>query len=274
MKERFTKRIGISLESKPIVVRYDAPTELRYFLSNLLLQLNPRTLKGLRQVVCATVMMSPDPSNWGENDYMKSEIQDLIAQCDWYRVYELIETAYERIIPVESRQEYEDIINEFFMANGIGWKMEKGEIMVRGEDSFERDISSAKELLSEAGLETSSGEIKEAIWDLSRVPDPDITGAVQHAGAALECVAREVAGSKDTLGALIKAHPEIVPAPINDVVSKLFGYASEKGRHLKEGILPSFEEAELLVHLSVSLCSYLTKKNFPIHPKETFDLSF
>ena len=39
-------------------------------------------------------------------------------------------------------------------------------------------------------------------------------------------------------------------------------FASEQGRHLKEGGEPNYEEAELVVHLSASLCAYLAKKNF------------
>ena len=261
MRERFSKRIGININSKPIVVRYDVPEELRHFLSNLLLQMNHGTLKSLRGIVCKAAMIAPDPSNWGENEFMRFEIGDIIERCEWYRVYEIIEVAYERVVSKEDKQEYEDIINEYFMEKGIGWKMERGELTVRGEDAFESDIASTRKSLSDAGLTTSATEIKEAINDLSRVPDPDITGAIQHAGA-LECVARETVGSKETLGALIKAHPEIVPAPINEVISKLFGFASEKGRHLKEGNLPTYEEAELVVHLASSLCTYLCKKNF------------
>ena len=274
MRERFSKRYGIGFTEKEITIRYAAPDELRYFVATLLLQFYKGTLKQVRSILCTTAMISPDPSNWGENDFMKSEIESIIERCNWYRVYEIIEVGYEKIVKEEYKEEFENSINEFFFEYGIGWRMENGELLVRGEDSFEKDISSAKELLSSAGLETSASEIAEAIYDLSRVPKPDITGAVQHAGAALECVARKVAGSKETLGKLINAHPEIVPSPINEIVSKLFGYASEKGRHLKEGLLPSFEEAELLVHLSASLCSYLTKKNFPTQPNETVDLPF
>lgn len=34
----------------------------------------------------------------------------------------------------------------------------------------------------------------------------DITGAIQHAMAAAECLARTVTGDKGTLGAIIKSH--------------------------------------------------------------------
>ena len=111
-------------------------------------------------------------------------------------------------------------------------------------------------------MATSKTEIKEAIADLSRRPNPEVTGAVQHSLAALECLSREVIGNKkDTLGVLISKHPEIVPPPLDVAISKIFGFGSEQGRHLKEGHEPAYEEAELLVHLSASLCSYLCKKH-------------
>lgn len=107
---------------------------------------------------------------------------------------------------------------------------------------------------------TSQSEIKEAITDLSRRPIPEITGSIQHSLAALECVCREVTRDKKaTLGTLINDHPNIVPKPLDDAIKKSGG-SSEQGRHLQEGRHPSYEEAELLVHLSASLCVYLTNK--------------
>jgi len=47
--------------------------------------------------------------------------------------------------------------------------------------------------------------------------------------AALECVANTVCGEEsETLGQLIKKHPDKFPAPLGDAVSKLYGFASEK----------------------------------------------
>ena len=39
-----------------------------------------------------------------------------------------------------------------------------------------------------------------------------------------------------------------------------WGFSSEQGRHLREGRPPKIDEAELLVHLSASICLYLSKK--------------
>ena len=55
--------------------------------------------------------------------------------------------------------------------------------------------------LDETGLKRAANEMREALRDISRRPEPDITGAIQHAMAALEATAREATGqSNPTLG--------------------------------------------------------------------------
>jgi len=56
-----------------------------------------------------------------------------------------------------------------------------------------------------------------------------------------------------------KTH-DIVPSPLDQAVSKMWGYASEQGRHLREGQEPAYLEAELVVEVTSALTSYLGKK--------------
>jgi hypothetical protein len=49
-------------------------------------------------------------------------------------------------------------------------------------------------------------EIHKALENLSKRPVPDLTGAVQHAMAALECVANDVCGENgETLGKVVRS---------------------------------------------------------------------
>jgi hypothetical protein len=74
-------------------------------------------------------------------------------------------------------------------------------------------------------------------------------------------VARDVAGdAKATLGEIIKRTPGLFPTPLDTGVAKIWGYASEQGRHLREGSAPKLEEAELVVGLAGALVTYLVKK--------------
>lgn len=250
--------MGIAIPQADITIRNDAPESMRLYIFQIM-QNYESSLKTIRSIVCFVTKEAEDPNNWAENDFMKSEIQMKIVHCSWNRVYDIIEAFYSKLSG--SKKDFERNINEYFIEKGIGWKMQNGIIETRGDDIFEDGIKQAKLKLQEKGLMTSQNEIKEAIADLSRRPKPEITGSIQHSLAALECVCREVTGDKKaTLGTLINNHLDIVPKPLDDVIKKIWGFSSEQGRHLQEGRNPSYEEAELLVHLSASLCVYLTNK--------------
>ena len=76
--------------------------------------------------------------------------------------------------------------------------------------------------------------MKEALDDISGRPMPDVTGAIQHAMAVLEAAAREVTGQpKPTLGKLVPMLS--LPAPLDQAVHRPWGYASDRGRHVREG---------------------------------------
>jgi hypothetical protein len=188
----------------------------------------------------------------------------LIDGCDWYRVYDIIEAISNSFKPAD-RDTFERGVNDYFMENGIGWKIEKGMIETRGDEIFESAITKVTDLLETAKLLTAQAEIKEAIRDLSRRPKADITGGIQHAGAALECVAREIAGDRNaTLGEIIKKYPDLVPKPLDKAIDMVWGFVSEKGRHIKEGKGPELHEAELVVELTSGIASYLVKKKYGI----------
>ena len=244
MDQLFTNRMGINVSNAEITIRNDAPAFLRNYLLVIMKQYG-MGLKKLRDIVCL----------------MNSEIQSILDNCSWYRVYDIIELFYQRL-NFQQKGQFENEINNYFYEKGIGWKIKDGQIETRGDEIFETDLKDVEETLANRKLYTSKVEIKEAIADLSRRPDPEITGAVQHSLAALECVCREVTGDKKaTLGSLIKSHPDIVPTPLNVAIEKIWGFSSEQGRHLQEGRVPDYDEAELLVHLSATLCSYLCKKH-------------
>jgi hypothetical protein len=117
----------------------------------------------------------------------------------------------------------------------------------------------ADSVLTQAKRRTSAAELREAHTDLKRRP-PDLTGAVQHSLAALECVAREHCGDFATLGKLLERYADLFPKPLDKGIEKFWGFASEMGRHLREGRTPNSEEVELLVGLATVCCTYLIRK--------------
>ncbi len=151
-------------------------------------------------------------------------------------------------------------MNRFFRVVGVGWQLVNSRVEMRGSEVFEIAVRHGQDELRQQGRTTAANELHEALNDLSRRPVPETTGAIQHAMAALECVTRDVIGSKDTLGQLVQRNAGIFPPPIDQIVEKAWGYTSNYGRHLTEGMPPQFEEAELMVGISGVLCRYLSRR--------------
>ena len=86
----FTDRMEINIPKAPITVRNDAPLAFRNYLFQLMRNYE-KSLKKIRSYVCFITKEAEDPNNWGENDFMKSEIQSIIENCPWYRIYDIID---------------------------------------------------------------------------------------------------------------------------------------------------------------------------------------
>lgn len=115
--------------------------------------------------------------------------------------------------------------------------------------------------LSKTNMKVVNQEIQEALNGLNRKPKPDITGSVQHAAAAVECVVRNITGDHQaTLGQILKKRKDIIPAPLDTAIIKMWGYASDKARHVQEGASLDYSEAEIVVTQFISIANFLTKK--------------
>jgi hypothetical protein len=157
--------------------------------------------------------------------------------------------------------EFAQELNELFIEHGIGWKLENGQVLTRGTESFESIMRQAPHALQAAGATTAADEIHKAIEDLSRRPSPDLTGAVQHGMAALECAGKQICGmtGKQTLDDVVKARPDLFRPPLHEAVLKLWGFASNRGRHLQEGGEPAYSEVELMVGTAAIVATYLSR---------------
>ena len=92
----FTERMGIEIPEPKIVVRNDAPADFRLYLLQLMLRYEG--LKKVRTCVCFVTKEAEDRNNWAENDFMKSEVQSILENCPWYRIYDIIESFYQQIM--------------------------------------------------------------------------------------------------------------------------------------------------------------------------------
>jgi hypothetical protein len=267
---RFSERHGYQPEDAEITVRLDAPNELRGVIVDLAYE-SGLTPHKMRSLVCRVLRTRENPDNWSPFPNVDYEVRGHLDSCQWYEVYDIVEAIYEKLAesPTDKHggQEasyFEGEVNMYFRRRGIGWQLTEGLLETRGSEAFEHALSEARTELAMSGRTTAANEIHQAISDLSRRPRPDVTGAIQHALAALECVARDVSGDeRATLGAILSRKPGLIPSPVDQAVEKLWGFASEQGRHLREGREPSYEEAELAVQVAAAVSRYLSKKVTP-----------
>lgn len=270
MANRFSDRNGFSQRDAEISIMQEAPDTLRHILVELAYELGFVPSR-LRALVCRVIQEAPDPNNWSERPNIDQEVRGLLHDCEWFYIYDIIEVIYEALsagevvgkqgrASLDEANNFQDEINRFFRSKGFGWQLVDGRVEIRGDEAFERAVHEAPVVLMSNKRITAANEIREALSDMSRRPDPDITGAIQHAMAALECAARDLTGDQSTLGDLVRRNPDLFPKPLNQAVEKVWGYTSEFGRHLKEGRRPSYEEAEMIVGLSGILCRYIARK--------------
>jgi len=163
--------------------------------------------------------------------------------------------------PETALTRFEPAMNTLFEEEHIGWLLDDGALEFRGEQPLEDVMQSANDDLEQSGFEVASQELREARADLSRRPEPDLSGAMQHATASLESVAREVSGDPNrTFGEIINKYPDLIPPPVDNAAAKMWGYASNQARHGSEGRQLHLAESLLVVGLSAVLCSYLNEK--------------
>lgn len=268
----FSSRHGLEPPEAEITITQDAPRELRGVLVDLAYEagLGPHRM---RSVVCRTLRVREDEGNWSAYPNVDGEVRQHVDSCAWNEVYDIIENVYRSLVQADGNRNvqherepqpavFADELNRYFRRSGIGWQLVDGQVRVRGEEAFERTVDEAEARLRETGRGTAANEIQQALLDLSRRPNADVTGALQHSLAAVECVMRDVCGDANaTLGALLVRYRGRIPPPLDQAVEKIWGFASEQGRHLREGREPSLDEAEFAVHVAAATATYLAKKH-------------
>jgi hypothetical protein len=270
-RETFSERHGFRPNEVPITIRTDAPEDLRGVVVDIAYE-SGYSPSPLRTLVCRVLRKRPDPSNWSEYPNIDDEVRWFLDHAEWYEVYDIIEAIAEGLtssasnsrsaIDSSDAKRFEARINKYFQRSGIGWQLVRGELQVRGTDAFEQTVRSAGDGLRRTGRSTAADELEEALRDLARRPDADVTGAIQHSVAAVECAARDFTGdTKATLGELIKRNPDFLSAPLDAAVGKIWGYASERARHLREGGEPTVEDAQLVVGFAATICNYISARS-------------
>jgi AbiJ N-terminal domain 4 len=265
LSQSFATRHGFS-PAKGITIHEDAPESLRYFVLQIAADLGWRP-DPVRRIICRVLRVTPNEERNYRDQHIRAEVRELMSTCPWFKVYDIIEALHAGLARHDEYNGgddaglFADEINKFFVDEGVGWQIVDGKLVTRGSEAFETMVTQATSALEMSARPTAAKHLHEALEDLSRRPEADLPGAAYHAMGSLECVARDLTGNpKATLGEILKRHPGLLPKPLDEALSKVWGYASNEARHVVEGRDISRDEAVLLVGLSATVTTYLLRK--------------
>ena len=257
-RDSFSGRVGL----RPMaIVHDDAPLGFRHAVVGAL-----KSEAILSEMIIGIVQRGttlPRPKGF----LTDSVVMPMIEQCEWWQVFDVAELGFaaihaERLLGPDKAKAYERTINEACRVNNLGWQMDAGSFFVVASTAQHESATCVIDDLDAKGLKTSAGELREAHVDLSRRPQPDISGGMQHAGAAIECLSREISGdAKLTLGEIIKKHDDLFPGAYRKMAEAMWGIVSNQGRHLKEEGEPTLEEALFVVGSITNLAAYLLARS-------------
>ena len=164
---QFSRTFGYSGSDAEITIREGVPNFLRYWITEVGSNAGI-SVHTMRTIVCGLLRVVPDANNWSEGN-VASEVEGLLANCPWYRIYDIIE-GFSRAIGGNGERslsaEFTDAINQYFREEGVGWKLDSGTIVSRGDEEFEIQTITAASVLREAGYPTATLELHQAIADL------------------------------------------------------------------------------------------------------------
>ena len=275
----FSQRYGL-IQPPKIRYREDLSVEYRQPIIDLLRRylpisaLNDSIAKVFNPYGIESVPMelSPMEISTDENNLDFIAAKRTLIACPWFRLFDVVEHAFQqldfyeaelRTDPDEEARAFplQRDLNEYFVYAGIGWQMVNGEIVRRGEDSFERTTGAAVEVLTNAKRPTAAEHLKSARRALSERPKANTSGAVSHATSAIECVLGDLTGEAVTLGKYLDRHPTLFHPALKKALDGVYGYASDAGaRHGKEGVEPSYEEAQFAVATCSAACTLFTNQ--------------
>ena len=256
MTQHFSDRHGYRPAAAQITVREDAPPDLRAAIP-LIARHAGMQPDAIRQVVCQVLLKQPDPSNWSPYPNVWNEVVSLVEDAPWYKVYDIAEALYAELAARRTWEsgpadDFEKRLNGFFRGERNRLGTSRRPDHAQGLRHFCQDHTGSPATTGRDRPPTRRERN-------ARSPEPDITGAIQHAMAALEATAREVTGqSNPTLGKLVPLLD--LPAPLDQAVHKLWGYSSDRGRHIREQQVVGHDEAELIVTVAGSLCAFLAER--------------
>ena len=157
----FSQRHGYSSPAKEITIREAAPESIRVVaLEAAHSDSWSLDASSMRDIVCRILRKRQDSNNWSAGNIWR-EVQDLVHDCDWFKVYDIIEAFYAAAQRQgDFQKSYAQAINDCFIEEGIGWQLLDGKIVARGDEGFQRAVNMAASQLQENQRPTAASNIQ------------------------------------------------------------------------------------------------------------------
>jgi hypothetical protein len=261
--ERFSTKFGYT--PGPLKAALPVPADFIHGIIQVFKDVGLRS-DLVRASVAAHLRRREDTTAQRDSEIWK-QVEAVLETLEWFQVFDVLQRLHHDLsaaVGTTVAPALANAVNEYFRDAGITFQLASGEFIVRGGDTFQYAVESAIAKCANSNRSRARNEMHEALRDMSRRPDPDVTGALHHAMAALEAIAREAAGDPNaTLGAILKHHPDLVPKPLDTAIEKVWGYCSERARHAREGEIVCDDDAELIVCLAAAIGTYILNKTEP-----------
>lgn len=229
-------------------------------------------------------MRCEEPSNrYQDSWYCNEELGALIASCEWYFFYDLVEMIGEELREVQKVFEsaqgtphrisegwlkafgfdaYRTDVNRLFKDEGIAWYLNEAGALTRAlPDEIAQGVEASEKILEGRFAPAKQHYEKSRRYLFERPLDPE--NSIKEMVTALESIALVLTSSKSaTLGDAVKAlkKKQTAPERLLDVIERIYIFAcAEPGvRHGKPAPpRVTLREADLVFHTGAALIRYL-----------------
>jgi hypothetical protein len=214
--------------------------------------------KGRWKPTCVSTLASAlQFSEWG---ILVDAIDDLHArQCLEIRMWDATRNGW---LMYDGQDKDEYLYRDFYFRVSFAGRKYFERLQAQAAEESRLDRMPVAALLSASEHQASFRELKEAHSDLTKRPEPDLTGVVQHCMAALECTAKLIARNDGgTFGDVLKQRNLNLPPQLSEMLKKAWGFASDRGRHVNDGRSVSYPDAELMLNLCEAVIVYLLRSS-------------
>lgn len=201
---------------------------------------------------------------------VQTEIRNYFFSCNWYQVYDLIESTIDiikdRCFETQPDKLFESF-NHILEREFAGYRFIEGKLSPITNPTELKEIEEALTLTGNfTSLKGSNTHLREALSKLSDRQNPDYRNSIKESICAIESLAKIISeNAKDSLGASldkIKGKLKIHPA-LEKGFKQIYGYTSDSDgiRHaLTEEATCDFEDAKFMLVSCSAFINYLVVK--------------